>query len=167
MAHEEQWKKSFAADAAWPLLFLTAALHVFSGLSYLAYAFMGVPATASALVRGAAGAFGGLQAAVAVVAFVLAARRDLRRATLVLTGSLILGWLSTVPAVIEDGLNFAGDDKVSPAIFVISPLLAMTAAILAWRNPYPVAAALIASAITVFYILIVIAFSIIIAVHGF
>jgi hypothetical protein len=72
-----------------------------------------------------------------------------------------------VPAVLEGGLNFAGDDKVSPLIFVISPAIAITAAILAWRNPYPVAAALIASAITVFYILIVIAFSIIIAVHGF
>ena len=167
MAHEEQRKKSFAAEAAWPLLFLTAALHVFSGLSYLAYAFMGVPPTASALVRGTAGAIGGLQAAVAIMAVVLAVRRDLRRATLVVAGSLILGWLSTVPAVLEDGLNFAGDDKLSPLVFVISPLIAITAAILAWRNPYPVAAALVASVITVFYILIVIVFSMIIAVYGF
>jgi len=167
MAHEEQRKKSFAAEAAWPLLFLTAALHVFSGLSYLAYAFMGVPPTASALVRGTAGAIGGLQAAVAIMAVVLAVRRDLRRATLVVAGSLVLGWLATVPAAIEQGLDFYGDDRVSPIIFVITPLIAIVAAMLAWRNPHPIAAALVASVITVFGILVVIAFAMIIAVHGF
>ena len=79
----------------------------------------------------------------------------------------MLGWLSTVPSVVEQGLDFHGDDKVTPAIFVVSPLLAIAGATLAWYKLYPIAAALIVSAMTFVGILMVIAFSIIIAMYGF
>ena len=69
--------------------------------------------------------------------------------------------------VTRQGLDFYGDDRVTPFIFVLSPILAVVAALLAWRNVYPIAAALIVSALTSVGILIVIAFGIIIAIHGF
>jgi hypothetical protein len=47
------------------------------------------------------------------------------------------------------------------------PLLAIAAATLAWRNVYPFAATLIASALTFVGILFVIAFGVIIAMYGF
>lgn len=167
MVGEEQQNNSLAAKAAWPLLVLTAALQVYSGLSSVAYMFMGVPNQASGLGGWIAAMMGGLQCVAAVIAFVLATRRDLRGTTLAVAGSVMLGWLSTVPYVVEHGLDFHGADKATPAIFVISPLLAIAAATLAWRNIYPIAAALIVSAMTFVGILVVIAFAIIIAVHGF
>ena len=167
MAREEQQNKSLAAKAAWPLLVLTAALQAYSGLSFVAYFFMGVLKPASGLGAWTAAAMGGLQAVAAVVAFVLAARRDLRGTTLAVAGSVMLGWLSTLPSVVDQGLDFHGDDKVTPAIFVVSPFLAIAAATLAWRNVYPIAAALIVSAMTFVGILIVIAFGILIAMYGF
>jgi hypothetical protein len=167
MAREEQNNKSLAAKAAWPLLVLTAALQALLGLSNVAYFFMGVGYPGSGRGGWIAAAMGGLQAVAALAAFALAARRDLRGTTLAAAGSLMLGWLSTVPAAIEQGLDFYGDDRVTPVIFVISPLIAIAAATLAWRHIYPIAAALIVSAMTFVGILIVIAFGIIIAVHGF
>lgn len=167
MEREEHQNKSLAARAAWPLLVLTAALQVYMGLSNVAYFFMGVGYPGSGRSGWIAAGMAGLQAVAAVFAFVLAARRDLRGTTLVVAGSLMLGWLSAVPAAIEQGLNFYGDDKATPVIFVISPFIAITAATLAWRNAYPIAAALIASAMTFVGILIVIAFGFIIAMYGF
>jgi len=167
MARDEQEHKSFAAKAAWPLLVLTAVLEVYFGLSIVAYVFMGVPNPVAMLGGWTAAAMAGLQAVAAVVALVLAVRRDLRGTTLAVAGSIMLGWLSAVPSVVAQGLNFHGDDKVAPVIFVISPLLAVTGATLAWRNVYPIAAALIVSAMTFIGILLVIAFGILIALYGF
>ena len=165
MAHEEQQNRSLAAKAAFPLLVLTAALQVYLGLSLVAYAFMGVPNPNPGLSGWTAAAMGGLQSVAAVTAFVKAAQRDLRGTTLMVAGSLILGWLSTLPSLLEQG--FQGDDKVIPVYVLAAPLIAMAAAALAWRNVYPIAAALIASAMTVFGILVVLAFSIVIAMYGF
>ena len=137
-----------AAKTAWPLLYLTAVLQVYFGLSIVAYVFMGVPNPIAVFGGWIAATFSGLHAVAAVVAFVLAVRRNLRGATLAVAGSIMLGWLSTLPSVVEQGLNFHGDDKVTPAIFVISPLLAIAGATLAWRNVYPIAAALIVNAMT-------------------
>lgn len=167
MAREEQQNKSLAAKAAWSLLVLTAALQALFGLSAVAYLFMGVLKPASGLGAWTAATMGGLQAVAAVVAFARAARRDLRGTTVAVAGSIMLGWLSTVPAAIEQGLDFYGDDRVTPVIFVISPFIAIAAAALAWRNAYPIAAALIVSAMTFVGILVVIAFSIVIAIYGF
>lgn len=165
MARDEQQNRSLVAKAAFPLLVLTAALQVYLGLSLAAYAFMGVPDTTYGTVRWTAAAMGGLQSAAAVVAFAKAAQRNLRGTTLVVTASLMLGWLSTLPSVVEQG--FHGDDKVTPVYVLAAPLIAMAAATLAWRNVYPIAAALIASSMTVFGILVVLAFSIVIAMYGF
>lgn len=167
MAREEQQSQSLAARAAWPLLVLTAALQAYTGLSSVAYLFMGVLNPASGLGALTAATMGGLQAVAAVVVFVLAVRRDLRGATLAAAGSIMLGWLSTLPSVVEQGLDFEGDDKVTPVIFVVSPLIAIAAATIAWRNVYPIVAALIVSAMTFVGILIVIAFAIVIAMYGF
>lgn len=167
MAHDEQQKRSLAAQAAWPLLVLTAVLQTIIGLSSVAYLFMGVLKPASGPGAWIAATMGGLQAVAAFVAFVRTFRRDLRGTTLAAAGSVMLGWLSTVPSVVEQGLDFHGDDMATPVIFVISPLLAIAGGTLAWRNVYPIAAALIVSALTFIGILIVIAFSVIIAVHGF
>lgn len=167
MVREEQQHRSLAAQAAWPLLVLTAALQAYMGLSSVAYLFMGVLNPASGLGGWTAATMGGLQSVAAIVAFVRAVRRDLRGTTLAVAGSVMLGWLSTVPSVVEQGLDFHGDDKVTPVIFVVSPLLAIAGATLAWRNVYPIAAALIVSAMTFVGILVVIAFSMIIAMYGF
>jgi hypothetical protein len=167
MASAEQWSKSAAERAVWPLLFLTAALHAYLGLSLVAYAFMGVSQPASGLGAWTAATTGGLEAIAALAAFVPAARRDLRGTTLALAGSLMLGWLSMLPSVAGQGLDFHGDDRVTPVYFVLCPLIAIVAAALAWRRPYPVAAALIVTAPTFAGIAVVIAFAIIIALYGF
>lgn len=167
MAREEQQDKSVAAKAAWPLLVLTAVLYVYFGLSDVAYLFMGVLKPASGPGAWIAAAMGGLQAVAAVVACVLAARHDLRGATLAVIGSMMLGWLSILPSLVEQGLDFHSDDKGTSIYFVVAPLIAIPAATLAWRNVYPVAAALIASAMTFVGILFVIAFGIAIAMYGF
>lgn len=167
MANEEQPNKSLAAQAAWPLLVLTAVLYVLFGLSNVAYLFMGVLEPASGPGAWIAAAMGGLQAVAAVVAIVLATRSDLRGTTLAVVGSMMLGWLSTLPSVVEQGLDFHGENKGTSIYLVVAPLIAIVAATLAWRNAYPIAAALIASAMTFAGILFVIAFGIIIAVHGF
>jgi hypothetical protein len=97
----------------------------------------------------------------------LAVRRDLRRTTLALAGSIMLGWFSMLPSVADQGLDFGGDDRVTPVYFVLSPIIAVIAATLAWRNLYAVAAAFIVTAPTFAGILVVIAFAIVIAIYGF
>jgi hypothetical protein len=166
MASEEQRNKSAAEKAVWPLLFLTAALQAYLGLSLVAYVFMGVY-PASELGRWTVATTGGLQSIAAVAAFVLAARRDLRGTTLAVAGSIILGWLSMLPSVAVQGLDFRGDDRITPVYFVLSPIIAIVGATLAWRKLYPVAAAFIVSAMTFAGILVVIAFAIVIAIYGF
>ena len=79
----------------------------------------------------------------------------------------MLGWFSTLPSVVAQGLDFRGDDRITPVYFVVSPLIAIVAATLAWRNEYPIAAALIVTATTFAGILVVIAFAIVIAMYGF
>lgn len=167
MVRGEHQLKSLAVRAAWPLLVLTAVLQVYLGLSIVAYLFMGVLNSTSQLARWIAASMGGLQSVAAVVAILVAVRRDLRGATLAVAGSVMLGWLSSLPSVVEQGLDFHGADKGTLVVFVVSPLLTVAGATLAWRNSYPIAAAFIVSAMTVVGILIVIAFSIIIAVYGF
>lgn len=167
MAPENQRNTSLAARAAWPLLVLTAALQAFLGLSIVAYVLMGVPNPAAMHGGWLAAATSALQVAAAVWAFVLAIRRDLRGTILAVSASIVLGWLATVPAALVQGVDFHGDDKATPVIFILSPLLAAAAAALAWRNVHLVAAALIASLMTFLGILIVVAFGILIALYGF
>jgi hypothetical protein len=167
MAQEEQQNKSLAAKAAWPLLVLTAVLHAFFGLSAVAYLFMGVLKPVFGLGAWTVATMGGLQAVAAVVACVRAARRDLRGAILAVAACMMLGWLSTLPSVIVQGLEFHRDDKTTAIYFVVAPPIAIAAAMLAWRNVHLIAAALLVSAMTFVGILFVIAFGIAIAMYGF
>jgi hypothetical protein len=161
MADEEQQNRSLAAKAAWPLLVLTAVLQVYLGLSVVAYTFTGILQPASGPGAWMVAAMGGLQVVAAVVAFVLATRRDLRGATLAVAGSILLGWLSTLPSI-----DIHGDDKGSPIYFGGSALFAIAGATLACRKGYPTAAALLVSAMSIVGILVVLAFAIIIAMYG-
>ena len=168
MASEEQRNNKLAVETVvWPLLFLTAALQAYLGLSLVAYVFMGVSSPASGLGGWTVATSGGLQTIAAIAAFVLAARRDLRGTTLTLAGSIMLGWLSMLPSVAEQGLDFRGDDLLTPVYFVLSPLIGIVGATLAWRKLYPVAAAFIVTAPTFAGILVVIALAIVIGLYGF
>lgn len=167
MAGEDQQGKSLVAQAAWPLLVLTAVLQLYLGLSAVAYPFLGVPTPASGVALWTTATMGGLDAVAAVVALRLAVRRDLRSTTLAVAGSIMLGWLSTLPSVYEQGLDFYSDSKLTPVYFAAPPIVAIAAATLAWRNVYPIAAALIVSAMTFVGILFVIAFAFVIAIYGF
>ena len=167
MPAQQHQNTSAIANAVWPLLFLTAILHAYIGLSSVAYVFMGVSNPASGPGAWVVAVAGGLQAAAAVAAFLLAIRQDLRRTTLALAGGILLGWFAELPGVLAQGLDFRGDDAVSAIHFALSPAIAAIAAALAWRNRYPVAAAFVVSATTVVGILVVLAFALIIAVHGF
>jgi hypothetical protein len=167
MASGEQQNKSAAEKAVWPLLFLTTALQAYLGLSLVAYVFMGVSNPASGLGGWTVATTGGLQTIAAIAAFVLAVRGDLRGTTQALAGSIMLGWFSMLPSVAEQGLDFGGDEWGTPVYFVLSPIIAIIAATLAWRNLYPVAAAFIVTAPTFAGILFVIAFAIVIAIYGF
>ena len=39
----------------------------------------------------------------------------------------MLGWFSTLPSVVEQGLDFRGDDRITPVYFVVSPLIVIVA----------------------------------------
>lgn len=123
MASEEQQNRSLASKTAWPMLVLTAVLQVYSRRSSVAYVFMGVSSPVAGIGGRTAASMGGLQSVAAVGAFVSAARRDLRGTTLAVTGSMLLGWPSTLPPIVEQGLGLHGDDKVTPVCFILSPLL--------------------------------------------
>lgn len=154
--------KSLLAGASWLLLVMTAVFQTYLGLSAVAYLFMGVLKPAFGAGAWTTATLGGLQVVAAAIAFVLATRRDLRGATLAVAASIVLGWLSTLPS-----LGFDGDDKASPIYLGGSALFAIVGALLAWRNIYPIAAALLVSAMTIVGIVIVVAFGIIIAMYGF
>lgn len=167
MANADSQKQSTAAKAVWLLLFLTAALHLYLGLSSVAYVFMGVSNPASGMGAWLVAAAGGLQTLAAIAAFVTAARRDLGGATLALAGSTMLGWVSTLPSTVEQGLDFGGNDRIAAIYFVLSPAIAIVAAALTRGNRFPLVAAFVVTAPTFAGILAVIAFAIIIAMYGF
>ena len=167
MAKVEPQNTSMAAKAAWPLLLLTAALQAYDGLSSLAYLFMGVSSPRSGLGGWTVAATAALQSIAAVLACVMAARRDLRGATLAVAGCTKLAWFSRLPFIVEQGLDYLGDARIARAYFVASPVASIAAAALAWRNSYPILAALIVTAPTFAGLLFVIAFGIAIAMYGF
>ena len=167
MANVEPDGSSLFGRAAWPLLILSAVLAGYFGLSSLLLPFVGAPNLYTGIDRWIVPAAGALQLMVAVVAFVLAVRRDLRGATLALAVCLMLGWLETLLPAIRNGLNFRADAWLTSAYFVALPVLAFSAAALTWRNPHPILAALIVTAPTSAGLLFSIAFAIIIAMYGF
>ncbi|MGX1790015.1 hypothetical protein ACWIGM_24940 [Bosea sp. NPDC055332] len=153
--------------AAWLLLILSAALAAYFGLSSLLLPFFGVPNLYTGIERWIVPATGALQLMAAGVAFVLAARRDLRGAILAVAACWMLGWLETLPSVIRNGFDFNAEARLTLAYFVALPVIAVSAAALAWRNPHPVLAAFVVTAPTSAGLLFTLAFGIIIAIHGF
>ncbi|MBX9458340.1 MAG: hypothetical protein KL863_21185 [Rhizobium sp.] len=116
---------------------------------------------------------GALQTAAAVVAFVFAARGALRGATLAVAGSLMLGWLSSLPGALEQGIDFSGWrwGHAGPARPVAArPVAARRGrrccAGVAWQlsHRWP---RLLASSMTIVGLIVVIAFAVVIAVSGF
>ena len=167
MAQVEPGHTSMAGKAAWPLLLLAAALQAYDGLSSLSYLVMGVSSPRSALGGWTVAAAGAFQSMVAAAAFMLASRRDLRGATLAVAGCMMLAWFSRLPFIVEQGLAYLGDGWTARAYFVVSPVIAIAAAALAWRNAAPILAALIVTAPAFAGLLFAIAFGIAIAMYGF
>lgn len=167
MANVEPDRSSFVGGAAWLLLILSAALMAYFGLSSLLLPFFGAPNLYAGIERWIAPIAGALQLVVAAAAFALAARRDMRGATLAVAACLMLGWLEMLPPGVRNGLNFSAEARLTTAYLVAAPLIALSAAALAWRNPRPILAALIVTAPTSAGVLFTAAFAIVIAIYGF
>jgi len=153
--------------AAWLLLILSAGLSAYFGLSSLLLPFFGAPNLDTGIERWIVPAAGAFQLAAAAVAFVLVGRRELRGATLAVAACWMLGWLETLPSVTRNGLGVNAEARLTLASFVALPVIAVSAATLAWRNRHPVLAALIVTAPTTAGVLFALAFGIMIAMYGF
>lgn len=167
MANVEPGGSSFFGRAARLLLILSAVLAAYFGLSSLLLPFFGAPDLYAGIERWIVPAAGALQLAAAAVAFMFIARRDLRGATLAVAACWMLGWLETLPSVVRNGLDFSAGAWLAPAYFLALPVIAVSAAALAWRNRHPILAAFIVTAPTLAGLLFTIAFAIMIALHGF
>lgn len=153
--------------AAWLLLILSAVLAVYFGLSSLLLPFVGAPNLYTGIDRWLVPTAGALQLLAAAAAFLFAARRDLRGATLAIAAWLMLEWLETLPPTIRTGLDFSAGTWLASAYFLAAPLIALSAAALAWRNPRPILAALIVTAPTAAGLVFTLAFAVMIAMYGF
>lgn len=167
MANVEPGGSSFFGKAARPLLILSAVLAAYFGLSSLLLPFFGAPNLYAGIERWIVAASGAFQLIAAAVALVLAARRDLRGATLAVAACWMLGWLETLPSVVRSGLDLNAEARLTSGSFVALPVIALSAATLAWRNRHPALAALIVTAPTTAGVLFALAFGIMIAMYGF
>jgi hypothetical protein len=167
VANVEPGGSSFFGRAPWLLLMLSAGLAAYFGLSSLLLPFFGAPDLYTGIERWIVPAAGALQLAAAAVAFMFIARRDLRGATLAVAACWMLGCLGTLPAVIRSGFDVNAETRLTLAYFLALPVIAVSAAALAWRNRHPILAAFIVTAPTLAGLLFTIAFAIMIALHGF
>lgn len=110
-----------------------------------------------------------LRPLLAIVALILAVFGRLRGAIIALAAAVLVHWLDMLPSALLHGLEFGGvGDAVSSAHFVLSPVVAVAAMLLAWKNPDRVGfAALLVSLPTIADWLGVIAFGIGVAIYGF
>ncbi|MEI5665685.1 hypothetical protein WBO78_12375 [Bosea sp. CCNWLW174] len=146
---------------------LSAGLAAYFGLSSLLLPFFGAPDLYTGIERWIVPAAGALQLAAAAVAFMFIARRDLRGATLAVAACWMLGCLGALPAVICSGFDVNAEPRLTLAYFLALPVIAVSAAALAWGNRHPILAAFIVTAPTLAGLLFTIAFAIMIALHGF
>lgn len=167
MANVEPDGSSFFGKAARPLLILSAALAAYFGLSSLLLPFFGASNLYTGIERWIVPAAGALQLMAAAVAFVFVGRRDLRGATLAVAACWMLGWLETLPSVVRNGLAFSAEARLTLAGVVVLPVIAVSAAVLAWSGRHPILAALIVTIPTSAGFLFTLAFGIVIAIHGF
>ncbi|MCP4561660.1 MAG: hypothetical protein GY873_29940 [Bosea sp.] len=163
MANVEPDGSSLLSRAAWLLLILSAALAAYFGLSSLLLPFLGEPNLYAGIERWIVLASGALQ----LMALMLAVQRDLRGATLSVAACWMLGWLETLPSIVGNGLDFTAEARLASAYFLALPVIAASAAALAWWNRHPVLAAFIVTAPTSAGLLFTLAFAIIVAIHGF
>lgn len=167
LANVEPDGSSLFGKAARPLLILSAVLAAYFGLSSLLLPFVGVPNLYTGIERWTVPAAGALQLLASAAAFALAVRRDLRGATLAMALCLLLGWLETLSPTIRNGLDFGADAVLTSTCFIALPVIALSAAALAWRSSHPILAAFIVTAPTAIGLLLSIALAITIAIHGF
>lgn len=167
LANVEPGGSSFFDRAARPLLILSAVLAAYFGLSSLLLPFFGAPNLYVGIERWIVPATGALQLMAAAVAFMLALRRDLRGATLAVAACWMLGWLATLPSAVRKGADFSAEVRLAWAYFAALPVIAVSAAALAWRNRHPMLAALIVTAPTAAGVLFTLTFGIMIAMYGF
>jgi hypothetical protein len=150
---------------AWLLIVLAGVMQAYDGLSSILLPFLGdLPRGIG--ISGWMVATGALQLVVAIVAVTHASRLNLRGATLAVAACILLGWLTTVPSAIQNGLDFRANFGLTSGYFLLSPVIAFTSAALAWRGSYPVLAALIVTAPTFVGLLFVIVFAISITLYG-
>ena len=157
---------SAAAKAVWLLISLAALQQAYEGLSSILLPFLGEPSYGIGIASWMI-ATGAPQLITAVFALRHAARQNLRGATLAVAVAMLLGWLTTVPSVVEHGLDFRANGWLTPGYFVVSPFVAFTALGLAWRGSYPVLAALVVIAPICVGLLLVMILAISIALYGF
>lgn len=167
MANVEPRGGSFFDRVARSLLILSAVLAAYFGLSALLLPFFGAPNLYTGIERWIVPAAGALQLMAAAMAFMFIAWRDLRGATLAVAACWMLGWLETLPSVVRNGLDVSAEARLTLASFVVLPVIAISAAMLAWRNRHPILAALIVTAPTAAGVLFSLAFGIMIAMYGF
>ena len=104
----------------------------------------------------------------AIAALVLAIRGQMRNAVLALAAVVLVNWFNMLPSVVLHGLEFRGSGSLyASAHFLLSPLLALAAATLAWNNQRLGLAGFLASVPTLANVLGLIAFAILIMIYGF
>jgi hypothetical protein len=148
------------------LIVLAALMQIYDGLSSALIPFLGLASLGTGMAVAMIGT-GVLQAVVAVFALMQAVRNNLRGAILAAAGCLLLGWLTTVPAAIQHGLDFRADGGLTSGYFLVSPALAFTSAALAWRNSHLLLAALVVTAPTIVGLFAVMIFATGVALYGF
>jgi hypothetical protein len=106
----------------------------------------------------------------AVAALVFAVRDRIDRAIIALSCLVLLDWLSFLPSVVNFWNEFPSPGiggVVEIIMTVVFPLLALTAAYLAWRGQRLGLATLLVILPTLFNILGTVAFAISVAIYGF
>jgi hypothetical protein len=111
-----------------------------------------------------------LTAPFAAIAIFFLAKRDLRRAIPFIAGIGLLEWISYLPSIVNHPANFSGNGIVGALLFakmMIFPLLMLMAIALVCKNHRLVLAGVIASLPSIANWLMVVAFGVSIAIHGF
>ncbi len=105
----------------------------------------------------------------AVAAFLFALRGWRRHAIYALAVAALVNWLSFLPSVMLHGLGFEGSGSlISSAHFLFSPLPALAAVLLAWKDPQRLGLpAVLVSLPTIVDMLGTLAFAIAVAIYGF
>ena len=110
-----------------------------------------------------------LRAPLAIAALVFAARKELPRAVVFLAAAQLASWLTMTPSVALHGLEWDGTAGLyTSAQFLLTPVMMLAAAALAWRAPDKLGTAAILVALpTLATALGVVIFAIGVGMYGF